>query len=472
MLTSIQKKIFMREFKYLSFLFLLILISLGCSTDKSRDIIVAKIGLEEITKTELNEDFILYPIYRSNSTYREALLQQLNSIGEERQLYLAALEEKFDTLKSVQVKTEYILHKEMLKKLYDIEVLNKIEVTEEEAWEEYKKQNTAIAARHLFTKDKNEIEYLHEQLINGDTFENLATGLFQDSVLANNGGYLGYLNLSDFDPLIVDFLYNKQIGKISEPIQSSYGYHIFKVEDVKQKLFLDKNYFQNNIDEFKRSVQNRRAASQSGVFVKETLQGKTVNINGGVLARLADLTGRLIADRSQQAIMLQPKVTDREIYLIKNEAEIMAESTLVNFTGGEWTVGEFIKKIQQMPPSQRPIISNENSLAKSIIDLVRDEYLVQEAYRQNLDQNNDVKESVEKIKKEVLANEFQKTIQLAQYKQIDPRKWKARREILKNIKAINPIEIDTVDLFGEIPETKLLERLPLIKVALHDRYKW
>ncbi|MCF8413772.1 MAG: hypothetical protein K9G44_10180, partial [Melioribacteraceae bacterium] len=128
MLTSIQKKIFMSEFKYLCFLFLLILISLGCSRDKSSDIIVAKIGPEEITKTELDEDFILYPIYRSNSTYREALLQQLNSIGEERQLYLAALEEKFDTLKSVQVKTEYILHKEMLKKLYDIEVLNKIEV--------------------------------------------------------------------------------------------------------------------------------------------------------------------------------------------------------------------------------------------------------------------------------------------------------------------------------------------------------
>lgn len=254
---------------YLIILIILFLQLISCSDNKTEESYVISVGSEKVTKNDFQTQFNLHPQYRPNTIYKNALLQQADKLAERLYYFKAAQAVKCDTLNHIQQQSQYIINSELLKELYRANVLNLIHVSEEDAWEEYKKENIAVSVRHLFSEDKNKINSIRHELLEGNDFFHLASQLFNDSLLSANGGYLGYVRLIDFDPMLVDSIYNLQIGEISNPLISTHGYHIFKIEDIQQSLFLDKEYFNSNIDEFKKKVSNRRAAKESSLFVKK-----------------------------------------------------------------------------------------------------------------------------------------------------------------------------------------------------------
>lgn len=445
---------------------------ISCSKQQDDLPAIVTVRSESISTDTFRESFNLYPQYRPNSSYRDAMLTHLDKMADQLYRYMAARQARFDTLESIKQQHRYILNREMLKKLYQSEVLDQIPVSAADAWDEYKKQNLAVAVRHLFSKDKEGAMRIYLELQQGKDFKTIAAGTFDDSLLAANGGYLGFIKLTDFDPLLVDSLYNLKIGSYSRPLQSRYGYHIFKVEDVKQAVFLDKEYFERNIEDFRQALQNRRALLESALFIKKTLRGKALDIRTKTLRQLAEITRSYIADRDEQVMMLYPKITDGEIYLVRNAAELITDSLLVQFDGNSWTVEQFISRLKGMPPSHRPQINNEKILAKTIIDLVRDELLLQEAYDLKLDENEIVKRQTEKHYTQILAEAFGNSLMLSAVKDADPQGWEERKNLLLSLKNSYPAKVDSILLFKNIPEQQLQKKMPLIKVVLQQQYRW
>jgi hypothetical protein len=451
---------------------LAILFFIKCSDKKADEQIVARLGDQTITSEKFWVSFHLYPKYRQNSKRGEALLQQLEYMIDRIYLTMAARENNLGEDPDIKEKIDYMQGKEKLKRLYEKNVLDKIEITKQEAWEEYKRHNIQIRLRHLFAKNESQAGNYYKQLQQGATFSEIAKVSFKDSVLANNGGDLGFVTITDLDPFLIDSVYNLRIGEISKPLRSSYGYHIILVEDLKQSAFLSQEYFQQNIDSYKKSLQKRRATSKSAEYVSQILSGKSVDINPSIFHQLISISKNNIANRRHEFPFLVPAITTGELNNIALNIDTIKDSLLVKYSGGEWTVAQFVEKLKKMPSLDRPVINREQEFIENVIEMVRDELLIDQANRESIGQDELFQENFVQWKNSLLAEEYYKRTYWVEYKTQNEELWQKRKKILAEIKLNNPAEIDTALLYQDYTPKELEEKLPLINVTLREPYIW
>ncbi len=80
---------------------------------------------------------------------------------------------------------------------------------------------------------KSKIEALRERLMQGEDFAEVAKSSSQDPGSAANGGDLGYFGKGVMDPAFEAATFALEPGQISEPVRSSFGFHLIKVEDIR-----------------------------------------------------------------------------------------------------------------------------------------------------------------------------------------------------------------------------------------------
>ncbi|MEN6656718.1 MULTISPECIES: peptidylprolyl isomerase [Bacillus] len=90
------------------------------------------------------------------------------------------------------------------------------------------------------------------------------------------GGDMGLLQSGSMIPAFEDKAYELQVGQISEPIQTDYGFHIIKILD-KQKLpsfkemkpQLTANLFEQNMDPQKLQNENGKLVDKADLKINE-----------------------------------------------------------------------------------------------------------------------------------------------------------------------------------------------------------
>ena len=104
-------------------------------------------------------------------------------------------------------------------------------------------------ARHILVqpseiRTENQAEELinsiYQRLVDGEDFKQLARQFSEDPGSKMDGGELGWSNPGDYDPAFEQTLNATEIGQLSEPVKSSFGWHIIEVmdrrnEDVSQE---------------------------------------------------------------------------------------------------------------------------------------------------------------------------------------------------------------------------------------------
>ncbi len=80
---------------------------------------------------------------------------------------------------------------------------------------------------------KGKIEALRERLTQGADFAELARAESQDPGSAANGGDLGYFGKGVMDPAFEAATFALETGQLSEPVRSSFGFHLIKLEDIR-----------------------------------------------------------------------------------------------------------------------------------------------------------------------------------------------------------------------------------------------
>ncbi len=80
---------------------------------------------------------------------------------------------------------------------------------------------------------KVEIEKVAKRIADGEDFAEVAKEVSQDPGSAKDGGDLGWVSKGDMVEAFDEKLFSMSAGEVSEPVLSSFGYHIIKLEEVK-----------------------------------------------------------------------------------------------------------------------------------------------------------------------------------------------------------------------------------------------
>ncbi|MBU5593999.1 peptidylprolyl isomerase [Amphibacillus sp. MSJ-3] len=109
-----------------------------------------------------------------------------------------------------------------------------IEVTDEEIETRYERMSTEIEASHILVEDEETANDLYDQLLDGADFAELAEEHSTDTGSASEGGQLGYFSAGDMVAEFEDKAYSLGVDEIGEPVQSTHGWHIIKVTDIRE----------------------------------------------------------------------------------------------------------------------------------------------------------------------------------------------------------------------------------------------
>ncbi len=69
---------------------------------------------------------------------------------------------------------------------------------------------------------------------------------------------------------------------------------------------------------------------------------------------------------------------------------------IVEFDGGQWTIGDFLEKLKTVHPDARPTMASRANQKDVVARMVRDEFLAQEGYRRGLRDSDYVKKEVQR----------------------------------------------------------------------------
>ncbi len=81
----------------------------------------------------------------------------------------------------------------------------------------------------------DEFKHIKERLANGEKFSDLALEYSEDPSVKNNKGDLGYFAREDMVKPFSDAAFSAKVGEVVGPIQTTYGFHLIKVEDKKRE---------------------------------------------------------------------------------------------------------------------------------------------------------------------------------------------------------------------------------------------
>ncbi len=113
--------------------------------------------------------------------------------------------------------------------------------------EAYERMQNEVRASHILIKialdsspEDTLVAYekaigIRKRLLKGEEpFDMIAKGSSEDPSVKNNGGDLGYFSVFQMIYPFENAVYNSEIGEISDPVRTRFGYHIVKVTDKRK----------------------------------------------------------------------------------------------------------------------------------------------------------------------------------------------------------------------------------------------
>lgn len=118
-----------------------------------------------------------------------------------------------------------------------------VDISDDELREYYDQRSSELAreerrASHILIEDGEDADEtmatIQERLAAGESFAELAEEFSVDTVSAEQGGDLGFAERGVYDPAFEEALFALEEDEVSEPVSTSFGIHLIKLEDVQK----------------------------------------------------------------------------------------------------------------------------------------------------------------------------------------------------------------------------------------------
>ncbi|PEV45125.1 peptidylprolyl isomerase [Bacillus thuringiensis] len=243
----------------------------------SEDIATSKMG--NLTQEEFNKELkeLAGEAVLKQTMLNKVLLNKYKISDDEAKSKIEDLKKQMGDnftafLKQSKVKNEGELQKK-LKPQFAFEKAVKASVTEKEIKNYYKPK---LKASHILVKDEKTAKEINKKLNNGEEFAALAKQYSEDPGSKETGGELAGFGPGEMDSKFEEAAYKLEINQVSNPIKSSYGYHIIKLNG-KGEL----KPFEEEKDNIRKELETKRLQDQQWQqeFLDDLLKKADIKIN-------------------------------------------------------------------------------------------------------------------------------------------------------------------------------------------------
>ncbi|MFT9599073.1 peptidylprolyl isomerase [Mesobacillus sp.] len=187
--------------------------------------------------------------------------------GENFEMVLAQNNIKDENELKKVIKSQLLMEKALIKD---------VKVTDQELKESYDAYKPEVKARHILVKDEKTAKEVKSKLSNGNKFEILAKEYSTDKASADKGGDLGWFGTGKMDPEFEKAAYSLEVNEVSDPVKSSFGYHIIELTDKKKKKSFDEMKSEleyqvklSKIDQTKAQEVMQKELKDAGLVIKD-----------------------------------------------------------------------------------------------------------------------------------------------------------------------------------------------------------
>ncbi|MCG2717046.1 MAG: peptidylprolyl isomerase, partial [Candidatus Marinimicrobia bacterium] len=293
----------------------------------------------------------------------------------------------------------------VIRELYREVVKDKVIISEEEIRNAYPLSNQRLMLRQLLYVSEDKAFEAYQRLQKGERFESLA----KES--AGSDVELSYIltprefKWGEIDERLESVAYNLEAMEVSSPINIDQIYHLLQLVNRKENLLLTEFSFQERSDYIEKTIRFREEAKLAERYAKTVLSDKHLEVNGQVLLEFTERLRSAKFYNDETGILMTSMQAGSE----RNIKDLL-DKNLVYFTGGFWTLREFLDYIKFIPPGNRPNLSKPAQLKVDIALIVRDEFMAKEGYKRGLETCPTVKKELHQIREELLAIQMRHAI--------------------------------------------------------------
>lgn len=444
----------------------------SCDKQASPEGVIAEVGEEKIYREDFDISFFLNPQYAIRTPMKKARQSQIIFLVNQKFYVLAARESNLEQDPLIQNHLNYIEAREIIRFYIQKKFLDQITIDDQEILEAYARLGTKVRVQHLFTESPEGADSLYARISRGETFESIAQQIYRDSTLRESGGDLGYIGFGDMDPQLEERVYSMSPGEISQPVQSAYGYHILKVLDFQQNVQFQETPEPVKIKTIKEILQTRAADKQIRAHLNDLAGNRKIQVSNRILDVLVTETMNVMGNRYDEVNLFQPPIYTGDLNRIELRLQDILDEILITFGEETMTVEDFLDRLRQMPPLHRPYLKTRSRMTQAMIDMIRNDLILQEARKQNLQKDPEVRESIQKITEELLADEFQKRLYGENFKKGSPDQWKRISDIYENVKTETDTAVYYLKLYEDLPVSDSLMAPNPIQLFIKNRYVW
>ncbi len=281
------------------------------AADKGGDIL-AQVGPYRLTLKDFERQVQSLPPQFQMALIRNPRLKEefLNRWINITLLAQEARERKLDQDPEIRARMEDIKNALLAQKLMAMEMKGKIKVTDREIETYYNQHRRefsipeAVKARHIlikvptgaskevWEKARLKAESIRKRIERGEKFAKLAKEYSDDPGSKNRGGELGFFSKGRMVPEFESAAFSLKPGELSNPIKTSFGYHIIQVEKRRKASMRPLSDVRFQI---RRRLYRKRQEKIQDMLIKKLKARYPVKINKALLSECVLQGGNMVS---------------------------------------------------------------------------------------------------------------------------------------------------------------------------------
>ncbi|MCI0516174.1 peptidylprolyl isomerase [candidate division KSB1 bacterium] len=374
---------------YFRYLFGLIgLLMLACGDSDTSW--VARVGNQKLRTEILVRRFRLSRDFKTATSFTEQQLQTFIDQNFADGLILQAeghaLGIAADSLVQVELKRE---HKRLLLRpngAFISKILPPdLPVTEAEINDFYEHSKKEIQISHIIVKSGQEADSLSRLLAKGADFGELAQKNSLDLDTGSRGGKLAdFLSWGRMLPELEQVAFNLKPKQISAPIKTEFGYHIIKLEAIKEPALKD-------LPREKETMLARVKHRKMQLFVKDYIQNLFTKYQVTMHPELAPVIKSAYRGVVPNVVIAQHLIPAEQL-----------KQVVMTYQGGQWTVQDFINHYNRAPIPNRIPIKSKMEFEDFIRREIESDLMLAEALAQKVDQTPEIQDEYNYLQNKII----------------------------------------------------------------------